>query len=113
MTRFRLDLVTVISISKLSVKTTSISLVSPNNSFAPTISKAMLSVAKLTSTLVGADMASRSNQDRWTCGYDSSKEGSAVARLEKILGGLRNLKMVNEEPWNKYGRTSMTILQAA
>ena len=59
----------------------------------------MLSVAKLTSTLVGADMASRSNQDRWICGYDSSKEGSAVARLEKILGGLRNLTMVGDEAW--------------
>ena len=55
MTRFRLDLVTVISISKLSVKTTSISLVSPNNSFPPTISKAMLAVTNLSSTLVRAD----------------------------------------------------------
>ena len=113
MTRFRLDLVTVISISKLSVKTTSISLVSPNNSFAPTISKAMLAVTNLSSTLVGADKAARGNQDRWICGYDSSKEGSAVARLEKILGGLRNLKMVDGEPWSKYGQTSTTILQAA
>ena len=77
MTRFRLDLVTVISISKLSVKTTSISLVSPNNSFAPTISKAMLAVTNLSSTLVGADKAARSNQDRWICGYDSSKNAWA------------------------------------
>ena len=113
MARFSLDLVTVISISKLSVKTTSISLVSPNNSFAPTISKAMLAVTNLSSTHVGADKASRINQNRWIYGYDSSVEGSAVARLEKILGGLRNLKMVDEEAWNKYGQTSTTILQTA
>ena len=39
MTRFRLDLVTVISISKLSVKTTSISLVSPNTRSLPQYQK--------------------------------------------------------------------------
>ena len=59
------------------------------------------------------DKASRSNQDLWICGYDSSVEGSAVARLEKIIGGLRNLTMVDEEAWNTYGQASATILQIA
>ena len=36
-----------------------------------------------------------------------------MARLEKILGGLRNLTMVDEEAWNTYGQTSTTILQTA
>ena len=113
-TRFRLDLVTVISISKLSVKDNFDLARQSKHSFAPTISKAMLAVTNLSSTLVGADKASRINQNRWICGYDSSVEGSAVARLEKILGGLRNLKMVLQCRQNSdlgHGRMPIQICQ--
>ena len=113
MTRFGLDLVTVNSISKLSVKDNFDLARQSKHSFAPTISKAMLAVTNLSNTHVGADKASRSNQDLWICGYDSSVEGSAVARLEKIIGGLRNLTMVDEEAWNTYGQASAAILQIA
>ena len=91
MTRFRLDLVTVNSISKLSVKDNFDLARQSKHSLAPTTSKAMLAVTNLSNTHVGADKASRSNQNLWICGYDSSVEGSAVARLEKILGGLESM----------------------
>ena len=113
MTRFGLDLVTVNSISKLSVKDNFDLARQSKHSFAPTISKAMLSVTNLSNTHGGADKASRSNQDLWICGYDSSVEGSAMARLEKIIGGLRNLTMVDEEAWNTYSQASAAILQTA
>jgi hypothetical protein len=106
-------LVTVTSISKLSVKDDFDLARQSKHSFAPTISKAMLAVTNISSTHVGADKASRINQNRWIYGYDSSVEGSAMASLEKILGGLRNLKLVDEEAWNKYDQTSTTILQTA
>ena len=50
MTRFRLDLVTVNSISKLSVKDNFDLARQSKHSFAPTISKAMLAVTNLSST---------------------------------------------------------------
>ena len=36
-----------------------------------------------------------------------------MARLEKILGGLRNLTMVDDEAWITYGQASAAILQIA
>jgi hypothetical protein len=113
MTRFGLDSVTVNSLSKLSVKDNFDLARQSKHSFAPTISKAMLSVTNLSNTHGGADKASRSNQDLWICGYDSSVEGSAMARLQKIIGGLRNLTMVDEEAWNTYSQASAAILQTA
>ena len=78
MTRFGLDLVTVNSISKLSVKDNFDLARQSKHSFAPTISKAMLAVTNLSNTHVGADKASRSNQDLWICGYDSSLEQGGI-----------------------------------
>ena len=86
---------------------------SVQHSLTPTKSKAMLAVTNPSNTHDGADKASRSNQDLWIFGYDSNVEGSAVARLEKILGGLLNLTMVGDEAWITYGQASAAILHAA
>ena len=86
---------------------------SVHHSLAPTKSKAMVAITNSTITHDEADEAARINQDLWIVGYETEKEGSAVSRLKKILGGLRNLSMVGDDAWTKYVQASSAIMHAA
>ena len=73
----------------------------------------MVSITNSTITYDEADEAARINQDLWIVGYDTEREGSAVSRLKKILGGLQNLSMVGDDAWTKYIQASSAIMHAA
>ena len=60
-----------------------------------------------------ADEAARINKHLWIAGYETEKQGPAVSRLKKILGGLRNLSMVGDDAWTNYVRAASEIMHAA
>ena len=57
----------------------------------------MSAIANMSNKHVDNIEAERSDRNLWIYGYDLSVEGPAVARLKKIIRGLRNLTMVDEE----------------
>ena len=107
------DLVSVITTSKLSVRTDFDLARQSRHSLAPTTSKAMSAITNLSDKHVEDIKAGRSDRNLWIYGYDLSvdEEGPAVARLKKIIRGLRDLTMVDEEALRAHEHPVATVRQ--
>ena len=58
----------------------------------------MMSFTNSSNTCDGAARNARDEHGLWLVGYNASVEGSPMARLKKIIGGLLNLSMVGGKP---------------
>jgi hypothetical protein len=73
----------------------------------------MSTITNLSNKHVGYIKAECSDRNLWIYGYDLSveEEGPAVARLKKIIRGLRNLTMVDEETLRAHEHPVATVRQ--
>ena len=71
----------------------------------------MSAIANMSNKHVDNIKAERSDRNLWIYGYDLSVEGPAVARLKKIIRGLRNLTMVDEEAPSTHEHPVATVRQ--
>ena len=71
------------------------------------------SMVSFTDIALGAARKAQDERGRRFVDFNSSVEGSAMARLKKMYGGLLNLPMTSDDAWIEYGQAVPMIWHAA